>query len=629
MDPAERKGSTQGVCPVNAIGSGGGISNVWKFTNAAGKKGDSILIDLPAGCGPGRQATLEDMAVWNSRGFGFWRMLTRILAPVAMAAVFAANLCAQDKLSNVEQLQRLSAEYVDARRPGAPKADRADYSAAAFVREIQDQQQTLDQLLAIKPEGLSLEQDIDRRLLIGIARSDVNTAQKQRRWENDPALYLPSEKLGALFAPEFPGSPAQRLEQLSSLLAALPATLAQGRRNLKRPPLRFTNAAIFQAQGSIRTLAEGRGSLPELAGKDAAIYEQAVAALNGYLDFLQNDLLARSDGDWALGREAYDFILQNRWYMDTDAERILQRGLRAFDETEALAQGVASRMQPGKHWTEVYESLKDDHPSATDIKQAYQQQMDAAQAFVRAHAVVTLPKGERVITIDTPPAMRRSSPFGTFQTASPFEGGLEGRLILTPIEEWMPPEQRAQRLRSHHTAWIPVIAVHEAYPGHHTQALIVNENPNLLRRVIREPIFSEGWGLFTEELMFELGFLQGDDVRLTQLRNRLWRAARVILDVSLHTGRMDFDEAVAFLVEKVRFEPYAAELEVGMYVERPTYVLGYLIGMQEIASIRAEYIRLHGEPEPPSSFYDRLLRIGSIPPALLREELLRPGEAPN
>jgi uncharacterized protein (DUF885 family) len=308
--------------------------------------------------------------------------------------------------------------------------------------------------------------------------------------------------------------------------------------------------------------------------------------------------------------------------MDADAEQILQRGLAAFEETERLAQGVAERIQPGKHWTEVYETLKDDHPAAAEIKQAYQRQMDAAQVFVLEQSVLTLPEGERVITIDTPPAMRRSSPFGTFQTVSPFDEDLEGRLILTPIERWMPPEQQAERLRSHHNAWIPVIAVHEAYPGHHAQALKVNENPNMLRRVIRESIFSEGWGLFTEELMFELGFLQGDDVRLTQLRNRLWRAARVILDVSLHTGRMDFDEAVAFLVEKVRFEPYAAELEVGIYIREPTYVLGYLIGMQEIESIRAEYIAKYGEPEPPSEFYDPLLRVGSIPPALLREELL-------
>src|SRR5690606_26546659 len=109
-----------------------------------------------------------------------------------------------------------------------------------------------------------------------------------------------------------------------------------------------------------------------------------------------------------------------------------------------------------------------------------------------------------------------------------------------------------------------------------------------LRKIARESIFSEGWGLFTEEMMFEQGFLQGDDVRLTQLRNRLWRAARVILDVSLHTGRMTFEEAVDFLAERVRFERYAAELEVGMYTQRPTYVLGYLIGMQEIMNIREE-----------------------------------------
>jgi uncharacterized protein (DUF885 family) len=232
-----------------------------------------------------------------------------------------------------------------------------------------------------------------------------------------------------------------------------------------------------------------------------------------------------------------------------------------------------------------------------------------------------LPPGERVITIDTPPAMRRSSPFGTFQSVDAFGDGLEGKLVLTPIEDWMTPKQREDRLRSHHTAWIPIIAVHEGYPGHHVDGLKRQKNPRLLRKVVRESIMSEGWGLFTEEMMFEQGFLQGDDVRLTQLRNRLWRAARVILDVSLHTGRMSFDEAVTFLADKVRFDRYAAALDVGMYIERPTYVLGYLIGMQEIEAIRADYIAQFGEPNPPSEFYDRLLSVGSIPPALVRESL--------
>jgi uncharacterized protein (DUF885 family) len=84
---------------------------------------------------------------------------------------------------------------------------------------------------------------------------------------------------------------------------------------------------------------------------------------------------------------------------------------------------------------------------------------------------------------------------------------------------------------------------------------------------------------------------------------------------------MSFDDAVTFLSDKVRFDRYAASLDVGMYIERPTYVLGYLIGMQEIEQIRADYIKQYGEPNPPSEFYDRLLSVGSIPPALVRESL--------
>jgi uncharacterized protein (DUF885 family) len=84
---------------------------------------------------------------------------------------------------------------------------------------------------------------------------------------------------------------------------------------------------------------------------------------------------------------------------------------------------------------------------------------------------------------------------------------------------------------------------------------------------------------------------------------------------------MTFDEAVDFLVQKVRFDRYAAGLDVTMYTERPTYVLGYLIGMQEIQSIRKDYIAAFGEPAPQSEFYDRLLTVGAIPPALVRESL--------
>ncbi len=353
-----------------------------------------------------------------------------------------------------------------------------------------------------------------------------------------------------------------------------------------------------------------------------AATKTALTSLGDYLKFLKDDLLPRSTGSWVFGKENYDYVLQHRWLMDADADAILARGQKAFEETEALAQEVAKRIDPkAKHWTEVYEKIKDDHPAADGIKQAYQAKIDAAKAFVIEKHIVTLPPGESVITIDTPPAMRRSSPFGTFQSVDAFGKDLEGKLVLTPIEDWMTPKQREDRLRSHHTAWIPIIAVPEAYPGHHVDGLKRQQNPRLLRKIVRESIMSEGWGLFTEEMMFEQGFLQGDDVRLTQLRNRLWRAARVILDVSLHTGRMSFDDAVTFLSEKVRFDrsPPGSTSACTSSGRRTCSVISS--ACRRSRQIRADYIKQYGEPNPPSEFYDRLLSVGSIPPALVRESL--------
>ncbi|MBL8270502.1 DUF885 domain-containing protein [Steroidobacter sp.] len=524
-------------------------------------------------------------------------------------------------------LEPLIQQFAKIERPDDDEAGGLrDVSAAGFQKEIDVRRQLLEQVQQVGKDGLSLEEDIDRRLMIGLLESSIHTAEARRIWENDPALYVPAPEIGRGLEPTALGTPQERAVTLTGVLNEVPARLEHARRNLKTPSRSFTESAIFKTEGTIKLLRDSGPTLAAQAG-DAkepltAATKTALTSLDDYLKFLKTELLPRSTGSWVLGKENYDYVLQHRWMMDTDADAILARGQKAFQETEALAQEVAQRIQPGaKHWTEVYEKIKDDHPSADGIKQAYQVKIDAAKAFVIEHKIVTLPAGESVITIDTPPAMRRSSPFGTFQSVDAFGKDLQGKLVLTPIEDWMTAKQREDRLRSHHTAWIPIIAVHEAYPGHHVDGLNRQQNPRLLRKVVRESIMSEGWGLFTEEMMFEQGFLQGDDVRLTQLRNRLWRAARVILDVSLHTGRMSFDDAVTFLSEKVRFDRYAAGLDVGMYIERPTYVLGYLIGMQEIAQIRADYIKQYGEPNPPSEFYDRLLSVGSIPPALVRESL--------
>jgi uncharacterized protein (DUF885 family) len=519
-----------------------------------------------------------------------------------------------------DAFEALIDQYVADRRSATGNLQRA-----AIEGRIAAQKKLLEQVRAIDADALSPEQRIDHALLIGQLEGTIFDQEVLRPWEKNPELYLQYGSLAGLMDQE--GEAAEKGRLVAARLKSLTALLSEAKANLKTPPRRFTESGIYQAREWRTYLEQDVAAFASRSGSAAAeakaANDAAITALSDFEQFLSRDLLPVSTGSFAIGRDRYNTILSKRWYMKDDADALLAKGKKAFADTEALLNQVAQRMKPGaSSWVEVYESLKDDHPPADRIKDEYQAQMDAARAYLKANDIVTLPPEERVITIDTPPAMRRSSPFGTFSSVGPFDKTLLGKLVLTPIEPTLSPEQRKERLRSHHRAWIPIIAVHEAYPGHHVQALKANENPRVLRRVVRESIFGEGWGLYCEELMYKQGFLKGDDVRLTQLRNRLWRAARVIIDVGLHTGSMTFEEGVNLLVDKVRFERYAAELEVGMYTRRPTMVLGYLIGMMEIADMRAAWERKYGRPAKPKEFFDRLLRIGSLPPSLVRAELL-------
>ena len=136
-------------------------------------------------------------------------------------------------------------------------------------------------------------------------------------------------------------------------------------------------------------------------------------------------------------------------------------------------------------------------------------------------------------------------------------------------------------------------------------------------------MFSEGWGLYNEQLFQETGFFPSEKLHVRQLQLRLWRNARVIYDVGMQTGRMTRDEAIALMTDRVGFLRWAAEAEVDSALARPGYFIGYFMGMSEILKMRDEARQLRGAAFTLKDFHDRLLKIGSMPPALVREALLQ------
>jgi uncharacterized protein (DUF885 family) len=122
--------------------------------------------------------------------------------------------------------------------------------------------------------------------------------------------------------------------------------------------------------------------------------------------------------------------------------------------------------------------------------------------------------------------------------------------------------------------------------------------------------------------MWEQGFFTSDPLtRLFQLRTTLWRAHRVVIDAALHAGRMTWEEAVGQLVDDVMLDPQTAASEVDRYVMTPTEPLSYLLGKLAIVELLNEARRRLGAGFDLHAFHAALLASGTIPPALVREEL--------
>src|SRR5690606_5889668 len=119
----------------------------------------------------------------------------------------------------------------------------------------------------------------------------------------------------------------------------------------------------------------------------------------------------------------------------------------------------------------------------------------------------------------------------------------------------------------------------------HLQLALTRERTSPVRRLYGTNVLVEGWAPYCEQLLADEGFLD-PWARLFQVRDLLWRALRVEIDVRLHRGTLDFEQAVALLVDGVAFERPDAVAEVTRYAVSPTQPLTYLVGRQQLLDLR-------------------------------------------
>jgi uncharacterized protein (DUF885 family) len=328
-------------------------------------------------------------------------------------------------------------------------------------------------------------------------------------------------------------------------------------------------------------------------------------------------------GDHAIGEQLYSALLKEKELLPFGARELRERGREQWDLLSTEADRIAKDIDGGT-WQETCERLNKIHaPTPEGMREEYAAWTERARSFLRETGLVTLPKGEECSVEPSPPFQRPILAVASYQRPPAFTDTLHGHFFVPYPPDGTSPEEVQKRLEGNCSAGIPTTAVHEAYPGHHWHLVMAKSNPSAVRRIFGTPYFNEGWALYAERVLREQGFFTDPKHLLYQYEATIFRAARIVVDTSLHMGEMTFDDAVKFMVQKGNLTEPNARAEVGRYCSWPTQASSYLTGMLEIVDIRTRWLARRGASDRPAlrAFHDAITSAGMLPTSLAEKAI--------
>ncbi len=526
----------------------------------------------------------------------------------------------------LDQMIEVSPEQASSLGLHARDAELDDRTTEGFARNLAREEALLDTLrkrFAARPPSSRVAKS-DLALLLGALAVDVRRKRETRPLERQPDSYVaPLNALFLMAARDYAPAAERAKNALGRIERALPQLVA-ARTQLGKPPRIWTQIGIDRAKGAASFFDEQRafleGALPAEKARIATVLAAAKKAHADYATFLEKEILPRSTGDFAAGADYFGFLLREEFFLDASADQLMDLGKTLVARTIAQMNDVAKRIDPkAKDWVAVAARIKAKHPTAADLLPTYRREVERARKFLVDRDAVPFPEGDDLQIVETP-SFERSTLTAAYEPPPAFDAGTRGLFFVTPVDLALPKAKQEEMLREHDLADVVDTVVHEAYPGHHLQHSFARRHPSLVRKATGASIFAEGWGLYSEEMMAELGFYT-DDERLMQLEWTLVRAARVVIDVGLHTKGMSFDDAVKMLTETVHLERPLATSEVKRYTQDPTQPLSYLVGREMLFRIRERYKARAGAAYSLKEFHREILSHGTTPPGLVEAEM--------
>ncbi|NNF64458.1 MAG: DUF885 domain-containing protein [Acidimicrobiia bacterium] len=417
-----------------------------------------------------------------------------------------------------------------------------------------------------------------------------------------------------------------RLSTIDAAYHGYVATLTEGIQMGRTVAMRQVLSVIDQAEGlagevsSFYAITEkARGTGHETAIADAV--EHARRAVHAFGEFLRNEYLVHASHEDGVGEDRYRRAADRFVGMSVDPHEAYAWGWEELERLLAEMHDVGEQIRPGATFAEVTDLLETDPERAAHSPQDFVQfiaerQQRALDELAGTHFDV--PSEIREVTVQIAPP---GGPLGAYYTGPSEDFSRPGGIWYSTGDQTVFPLYHQVST-----------AYHEGFPGHHLQvgtaATSIEQISRGQRRTIWYPGYGEGWALYAERLMGELGYLESPDYVFGMLSKHMYRAVRVVVDIGLHLGLeipstaplhagqpWTFDTAVEYLQVYGFRTPAQAPNEVLRYLGWPGQAISYKLGERAILALRDDALEAGIELK---EFHRRMLTSGAMRLDMLR-----------
>jgi uncharacterized protein (DUF885 family) len=341
-------------------------------------------------------------------------------------------------------------------------------------------------------------------------------------------------------------------------------------------------------------------------------YAEAVTALEKYSTFLRDKIVGVKKGEITgepVGREALIKELSFEMIPYTP-EELIEIATKEMAWCEKMMIQASREMGFDSDWKKALEKVKREHVEPGQQAMLVKELALEAIDFLEKNNLITIPSLAKEIW-----RMEMMTP--EQQLVNPFFTGGEVIRVSFPTDT-MSHEAKLMSMRGNNIHFARATVHHELIPGHHLQGFM-NARLKPYRRIFRTPFWTEGWALYWEMLLWDLGFPRTPENRMGMLFWRMHRCARVIFSLNFHLGKWSPQECIDFLVNRVGHERANAEAEVRRSFEGeygPLYQLAYLIGALQFRALEKELVKTGRMTY--REFHDAILMENNIPVEILR-----------